>query len=117
MKTKLEKKKMYVGTINQYLENVTNSGVEEFVEIGYKDVLEFVRSKHENTSYEVLNYVKELEGEGIISFYKTTNDEKMNIGLATETYRLKIEEKYQIESSDYLPNFMNEALILDLVSS
>ena len=116
MNIKLEDKKMYGATINQCLENVLDFHIADFQKLDYKKIIETITEKHGVTSYEVLNYIKELESDGSIRFYQINNVNERNIGIVSETYRLKIEEKFEVSSSDYLNDFMNEALILDLVS-
>lgn len=36
------------------------------------------------------------------------------VGIVSETYRLKVEEAFDVKETDYVESFINEALILDM---
>lgn len=109
-------KKQLQDAINNQLEIAFKDGFHKKNLLDYKDVVGHVVETSGMSQYEVLNYMKSLENEGMVRFYPLSKKAQEGIGMVSETYRLKLEEQLTLNESDYLQSFVNEALILNLCS-
>jgi len=106
-------KKQLTSGINQHIDQIMKNEDGSLYELNYKNVVSGLAKSCDKTVYEVLNCMESMEKDGLVRFYPLSKNTQ-GVGIVSETYRLKVEEAFDIKETDYVESFINEALILDM---